>query len=92
MYQGEKYEQLKQEAKEDNFVYDLTTQRHDLEKLMHDIETAWVQADMSETRFCIDTKQIGGEHSEFYWASSEAFKHIKKAYHSLQNDLRRINK
>lgn len=90
MYQGEEYDKLKEKAIENNFVYDLTTQRHDVEELFHKIESAFLQADMIETRYCITTKQK--EPNEWYYANDEAMKYIEKSYYSLKNDLRRINK
>ncbi len=92
MYQGEEYEQLKQKAKDDNFVYDLTSQRHDVEELFHKLESAYLQADLIETRFCINTNQKKGEINEWYYANSEAFDKLKKSYYRLKNDLRRLNK
>lgn len=90
MYQGEEYEKLKQKAKDENFVYDLTTQRHDIETLYKMIGDAFLQADMIETRFCINTKQR--EPNEWFYAHSEAFDKLKKSYYSLKNDLRRLNR
>jgi len=92
MYQGEEYDKIKQSAKDENFVYDLTSQRHDVEKLFKMISDAFLQADMIETRFCINTNQKKGEINDWYYANSEAFDKLKKSYYSLKNDLRRLNK
>lgn len=91
MFEGEEYEKLKQTAKYDNFVYDLTSQRHDVEKLDKLVHDAFLQADMIETRLCIDTKKRS-EITEWYYVNSNALDHIRKAYYSLKTDLRRLNK
>jgi hypothetical protein len=92
MYEGEEYEKLKQKAKKENFVYDLTSKRHDVETLHKLVSDALSQADLNETRFCINTKQKKGEIDNWFFANNTAIEHIRKAFYSLENDIRRLNK
>ncbi len=90
MIEGEQYQKLKEEAKKENFVYDKTSQLHDL-SVFHDlIRQAFNQGDLIETRYCINTKPQ--KPSDVYYASSFTFDFVKKAFYHIENDMRRMNK
>lgn len=91
MHKGEEYEKLKQKAIQENFIYDIEEQKHDIEKLYLKVREAYILADLIETRFCISQKHFN-DVSQWFYVNSDCVDGLSKVYHDLQNDIRRLRK